>query len=75
MQPSSAFQIVTSDQDDFVIDQGGQDIIVELTEFALLKNVTVTNLNQLNGAVTSLWVEAYFEHPVLANDTLHMELP
>lgn len=72
MRPTQNFNITTFDSEGYTIDTGGQDIIIRLTDFAYFESVNITNLNQLNGAITSLAVDIRNEHPMIVGDTLHL---
>jgi hypothetical protein len=60
---------------DYVIDSGGQDIIVTCSKMAYLKNVTIDNLNKTNGAVDAIKITLDLAYPILSGDTLHLEVP
>ncbi len=74
-QPSSNFYIATTDVNDFIIDAGGQDIIIKCTEMAYFKNVTIDNMNKTNGAVAGLNITVEVQYPLWNGDILHLELP
>lgn len=75
MQPSSTFYIATTDSQDYVIDSGGQDIIVRTDKMAYFKGVTFVNLNKTNGAVMSSNITIDLAYPIKIGDVLHLELP
>lgn len=58
-----------------MIDNGGQDIIVQMTEPASFNSVKIINPNKTNGAIVPLNISIDLQHELRQNDTLHIVLP
>lgn len=74
-KPSGTFYIATTDSQDYVIDRGGQDIIVSTDKMAYFRSVTFENLNKTNGAIMTTDVTMDLEYPIISGDMLHLEIP
>ena len=58
-----------------MIDAGGQDIIVELSEFAYFEGITIESTNTTNGATVELIITVDLAYPVWEKDVLHLTFP
>jgi hypothetical protein len=75
LKPSGIFAIETQDADGYVIDRGGQDIIILMREMAEFGFVWMTSSNNVNGEQTTLLFNIGFRNPLNNGDKLIVELP
>lgn len=74
-KPSSSFFVATTDAEGYIIDAGGQDIIVQCDEMAPLAFVHVETLNKTNGQQTTAVIQIKSDQALKGGDILNIELP